>query len=180
MTRIYKEAIEGVAPETREKILQKYKKTAKPGESVVAIMDETNAYYAEQVLGNKNTLEKFIEVEPTLKEKQVVDLPDNYAVFVTLSDGKEYVAIIEVDAKINEDFIVHDGKGGKYHTTVTVFEPDVTRNGEPFDYAEELLQNPNNIELQIKRRPSNESAIGKKHPNTSKELPSVISIPQKT
>ena len=60
VTRIYKEAIEGVAPETREKILQKYKKTAKPGESVAAIMDETNAYYAEQVLGNKYTLEKLI------------------------------------------------------------------------------------------------------------------------
>ena len=32
-------------------------------------MDETNAYYAEQVLGNKYTLEKLIEAEPTLKEK---------------------------------------------------------------------------------------------------------------
>ena len=32
-------------------------------------MDETNAYYAEQVLGNKYTLEKLLEAEPTLKDK---------------------------------------------------------------------------------------------------------------
>ena len=32
-------------------------------------MDETNAYYAEQVLSNRNTLEKLIEAEPTLKDK---------------------------------------------------------------------------------------------------------------
>ena len=32
-------------------------------------MDETNAYYAEQVLGNKYTLEKLFEAEPTLKDK---------------------------------------------------------------------------------------------------------------
>ena len=32
-------------------------------------MDEMNAYYAEQVLGNKYTLEKLLEAEPTLKDK---------------------------------------------------------------------------------------------------------------
>lgn len=32
-------------------------------------MDETNAYYAEQVLSNRNTLEKLVEAEPTLKDK---------------------------------------------------------------------------------------------------------------
>ena len=68
-TRIYFDAIEGVAPETREKILQTYKKTAKPGEAAATVMDETNAYYAEQVLSNRNTLEKLIEAEPTLKDK---------------------------------------------------------------------------------------------------------------
>ena len=32
-------------------------------------MDETNAYYAEQVVGDKYTLEKLLEAEPTLKDK---------------------------------------------------------------------------------------------------------------
>lgn len=68
-TRIYFEAIEGVSPEVREKIAKEYKKTAKPGEAAALVMDETNAYYAEQVLGNKYTLEKLLEEEPTLKDK---------------------------------------------------------------------------------------------------------------
>ena len=58
--------------------------------------------------------------------------------FVTLEDGKEYVAIIEFDAEIDKKYIVEDGKWEKYHTTVTVFEPDVERDGEPFDYIEYL------------------------------------------
>lgn len=68
-TRIYFEAIQGVSPEVREKIAKEYKKTAKPGEAAAQVLDETNAYYAEQVLGNKYTLEKLLEAEPTLKDK---------------------------------------------------------------------------------------------------------------
>lgn len=67
--RIYFDAIEGVDQATRDKILGAYKKTAKPGEVAAVVMDETNAYYAEQVLGNKYTLEKLLEAEPTLKDK---------------------------------------------------------------------------------------------------------------
>ena len=68
-TRVYFEAIKNVDQATRDKIAEAYKKTAKPGEAAATIMDETNAYYAEQVLGNKYTLEKLVEAEPTLKEK---------------------------------------------------------------------------------------------------------------
>lgn len=68
-TRIYLDAIEGVDQATRDRITEAYKKTAKPGEAAATIMDETNAYYAEQVLGNKYTLEKLIEAEPSLKDK---------------------------------------------------------------------------------------------------------------
>ena len=68
-TRIYLDAIEGVDQATRDEITKAYKKTAKPGEAAATIMDETNAYYAEQVLGNKYTLEKLLEAEPTLKDK---------------------------------------------------------------------------------------------------------------
>ena len=66
---VFKQALEGVTPEVREKIVNKYKKTAAPGESVATIMDETNAYYAEEILSNKHTLEKLVETEPTLKDK---------------------------------------------------------------------------------------------------------------
>ena len=68
-TKIYLEAIEGVDQATRDKILKAYKKTATPGDVAATVMDETNAYYAEQVLGNKYTLEKLLEAEPTLKDK---------------------------------------------------------------------------------------------------------------
>ena len=59
-TRIYLEAIDGVDQATRDKITEAYKKTAKPGEAAAQVLDETNAYYAEQVLGNKYTLEKLL------------------------------------------------------------------------------------------------------------------------
>ena len=49
--------------------VNKYKKTATPGESVAKIMDETNAYYSEEILSNKHTLEKLVETEPALKDK---------------------------------------------------------------------------------------------------------------
>ncbi|MBR2906597.1 MAG: hypothetical protein IKC26_00955 [Clostridia bacterium] len=42
-----------------------------------------------------------------------------------------------------------DGKGDNYHTTVTVFEPDVFRDGFPFDYVEYLLENDSNFELNV-------------------------------
>ena len=61
---------------------------------------------------------------------------------------------------------------------VTVFEPDTERNGYEFDYAEGLLSNPDNIELDIRRRRPEGSATREKHPNTSNESPSDNSIPQ--
>lgn len=80
--------------------------------------------------------------------------------FVALGDGKEYVAVIEFDAKIRSDYILEDGKGDKYHTTVTVFEPDVERDGEAFDYIEYLLLRGDNQELDIiKENPYSEAAI---------------------
>ena len=39
------------------------------GEPYTRVLYETNVYYAERVLGNKYTLEKLIEAEPTLKDK---------------------------------------------------------------------------------------------------------------
>lgn len=68
-TTVFKGAIEGVSSEEREKILKTYKSVAASEGRAATVMDETNAYYAEQVLTNRNTLERLIEAEPSLKNK---------------------------------------------------------------------------------------------------------------
>ena len=107
-------------------------------------------------------------------------LPNNVAVFVDYSaDGKEGFAVIEFESSIDPEFVNDEFGDANYHTVVTLFEPDTERNGEPFDYAEELLSNPNSINLEIiRRRQPQRSATREKHPNTSKELPSNGSISQ--
>lgn len=112
--------------------------------------------------------------------KRVVDAPDNFALFVTLDNGKECVAIIEFDSEIDNKYIIKDGNGDEYHTTVTVFEPDVIRNNEPFDYIEYLLLRGSNQELEIiKESSKTETAYSETHATVSeKELPKKI-VPQK-
>ena len=89
-----------------------------------------------------------------------VPAPDNFVFFVTLDSGKECVAVIEFDSIIDKDMIQKDGYGDDYHTTVTVFEPDEYRDGEPFDYLEYLAVKPSNHELEItKESPKTETAI---------------------
>jgi len=58
-------------------------------------------------------------------------------------------------------------------------EDDQFSLGSPFDYAEELLSNPDNYELEIVRRQPERSVTQAKQPNTSNELPSNNSIPSK-
>ena len=87
-------------------------------------------------------------------EKVRVPAPDNFAVFVRLDSGKECVVIIEFDSTIVDPYLIRDGNGDEYHTTVTVFEPDVIRDGESFDYIEYLLLRPANLELDIKKESS--------------------------
>ncbi len=106
-------------------------------------------------------------------------LPNNVAVFVEHNfDGNEGVAVIEFDSVIDPEFIGREFGDTDYHTVVTIFKPDTVRNGEAFDYAEELLSNPDNIELKIERGQSARSATPGKHPNTSSKLPSNIIIAQ--
>ncbi len=126
-------------------------------------------------LDNPNT----IILQTNRQDKDGNPLPNNVAVFVDYStDSKEGLAVIEFEGSINPEFIGTEFGDTSYHTVVTVFEPDVERNGVPFDYAEELLSNPNNIELEIKRRQIERSATGEKLPNTSNELPSDGILPQ--
>ncbi len=109
-------------------------------------------------------------------QTKIVPTPDNFAFFVTLDNGKECVAIIEFDSFIEKDFIIEDDNGESFHTTVTIFEPDVTRNGEEFDYAEYLLMNYNNHELDIvKESPNSKTAYGENHATVlENELSNII------
>ena len=109
-------------------------------------------------------------------EKVVVPAPDNFVAFVTLESGKECVAVIEFDSVIDPKYIVNDGKGEEFHTTVTVFEPDVVRDGMPFDYAEYLLSKSTNRELDIiKESPATETVYGETFATASEtELPNAM------
>ena len=46
-----------------------------------------------------------------------------FEVFVTLESGKECVTVIEFDSFIESKYIIKDGVGEDYHTTVTIFLP---------------------------------------------------------
>ena len=133
----------------------------------------------EQIVEIMNNLDEpnAIIYQTNRVDKNGKPLPNNVAVFVEYdNNGKESVAIIEFDSSVNPEYI---GKGfgeEKYHTVVTIFEPDVVRNGIPYDYMEEMLSNPNNFELEIVRRQPIRSATGEKHPNTSNDLPSTENI----
>lgn len=133
-----------------------------------------HAMSAEKILEVVNNLDEATTIihqrnRTTTKDGQKIDLPDNFAVFVTLDDGKEYVAIIEFDAEIKSEYILEDGNGDKYHTTVTIFEPDVERGGEPFDYIEYLLRG-DNQELDImKENPDSEAAYRQTEATTSEK-----------
>lgn len=113
------------------------------------------------------------------KGKDGKSLPDNVAVFVNyIFDEAEGLAVLEFDSLIDPEFIDKNIGDTAYHTVVTVFKPDTFRDGIPFDYAEELLSNPNNFELEIKQRQSSQSVTREKHPNTLSELSSNTNLPQ--
>ena len=80
---------------------------------------------------------------------ETVDQSDAFVVFVTLDSGQECVVVIEFDSTIDPDYIKIDGKGDEYHTTITVFKPDVTRKGIPYDYFEYLNSKKSNQVLEI-------------------------------
>lgn len=67
--KVFRQALEGVSPEVAQRIAQAYSGVDSSVSKLELAMDETNAYFAEEVLSNRHTLEKLIEAEPTLKEK---------------------------------------------------------------------------------------------------------------
>ena len=107
-------------------------------------------------------------------------LPDNFAIVVTYADGEtEGIAVVEFDSQIDKRFIREDYGETKFHTVVTVLEPDTVRDGMPYDYVEELLKNPNNYELEIiKEDISNEAATSGTPTTASNDMSSERIIPQ--
>ena len=67
--KVFRQALEGVSPEVAQRIARAYSGVDSSVSKLELAMDETNAYFAEEVLSNRHTLEKLIEAEPTLKEK---------------------------------------------------------------------------------------------------------------
>lgn len=53
---------------------------------------------------------------------------------------------------------------------IVQLSPDTMRRDEAFDYVEELLSNPDNYDLEIKREQSTRSGTQEKRPTTSNEL----------
>ncbi len=129
-------------------------------------------------LDNPTTIVK----QTNRKDKNGNLLPDNFAVFVeykneTADETAEGLAIVEFNASIDPRFIGKEYGDTQFHTIVTLLEPDTMRNGMPFDYlVDEVLANPNNIEVEIVREPPTRSANRETHPNTSSELLSKDSI----
>lgn len=144
-----------------EEIIETIDKISDPN----AVIQETNRIKKKKINGK-------IVVEPA---------SDRFTVVVTLDSGKECVAVIEFDSEMAKDDIVYDGHGEEYHTTVTVFEPDVVRNGMPFDYIEYLLLDQNNRELDIMTEsPESDAAYGEHFATANEKGLSNSSIPQKS
>lgn len=98
------------------------------------------------------------EIKTIKGEKVKIFKPDRFVIFVDLNDGKEYVAVLEFGSKIDAQYLYNPKVDESYNTAVTVFKPDVERNGIVFDYSVYLAQNEFNEELDIKEEPSDESA----------------------
>lgn len=67
----------------------------------------------------------------------------------------EGVAIVELDAEFSDGVIGENGEQ-KFNTVVTTFIPDTERDGIEFDYAEHLLNNPNNDRVTIVEKATHE------------------------
>ena len=101
-------------------------------------------------------------------------LPDNFAVFVEYSTAiGEGVAIVEFDSSLGEKNIGPEDGDVNYHTVVTVFDSDVSRDGFDYDYVEDVYSNPNNRVLDIiNEDTANESAIGQEQATDSTQVSS--------
>ena len=108
-------------------------------------------------------------------------LPNNVAIFVEYSaDGTEGFATVEFENPKREAAIGREFGEVNFYVVNTAFIPDTERNGLPFDYAsDELLENPDNILLEIKRKQPIDSADGPIRSSTTAELLSSDKVAEK-
>ena len=108
-------------------------------------------------------------------------LPNNVAIFVEYSaDGTEGFATVEFENPKRKEAIGYEFGEVNFYVVNTAFIPDVERNGFPFDYAaDELLENPDNILLEIKRKQPGDSADGPIRSSTTNELLSDDKVAEK-
>ena len=100
-------------------------------------------------------------------------LPNNVAIFVKYSkNGINGFATVEFENPERTEAIGKEYGETEFYTVNTAFFPDTTRNGKPFNYMQELENNPDNIELGIIKRQPDDSANWEKHPSTTNGLPS--------
>ena len=69
MSKVFNRALAETDKTTQEKILENSEEVAKPGQLEAVFKDEVNAYYAERMLTNRQTLEKLSEAEPGIKDR---------------------------------------------------------------------------------------------------------------
>lgn len=124
-------------------------------------------------LGNATEIVQETELTKTVVidgVKTKVPIPDRFVAFVPAGNGNEYVAVLQFDSDIDPKYLVKDGHGDEYHTTITVFEPDIEVDGEPFDYFTFLTEKDTNYALRIiKESPQKETAIARHLPQSPNE-----------
>ena len=69
MSKVFGRALAETDKTTQEEILKNSEEVAKPGQLEKVFKDEVNAYFAERMLTNRQTLERIVKAEPGIKDR---------------------------------------------------------------------------------------------------------------
>ena len=69
MSKVFGRELVETDKTTQEEILKNSEEVAKPGQLEAVFKDEVNAYFAERMLTNRQTLERIVKAEPGIKER---------------------------------------------------------------------------------------------------------------
>ena len=69
MSKVFGRALAEIDKTTQEEILKNSEEVAKPGQLEKVFKDEVNAYFAERMLTNRQTLERIVKAEPGIKDR---------------------------------------------------------------------------------------------------------------
>ena len=154
---------------SKKKIAHKKKKVKN------SLRDSEDNLSNRELLANalEETAQNDAERKKLEQYKAKVNEINEVAVFVGYNNGsREGVAVVEFDCEFDNEAIGEEFGETRYHTVVTAFEPDVERDGEKFDYlVDELLENPNNYELEIKEDSPTEVPPGRNIPTPQQICP---------